>query len=163
MGVGFAIHSIIFTQRRFCHLCYLRGTYFLIKVGWCLSRRPSLRLFLKPISSIYYIILNHKIINTGVRGRTSLNPIIPIAPNQVSCVKGHTLRISTLGCLRTQNNALHVLSRTALDHAPPKVGPGQGFSAMGFNATFNNISAISWQSVLLVERTTDPRNPMTKT
>ena len=58
-----------------------QGTYFLIKVGWCLSRRPSLRLFLKPISSIYYIILNHKIINTGVRGRTSLNPIVPIAPN----------------------------------------------------------------------------------
>jgi hypothetical protein len=25
--------------------------------------------------------LNHKIINTGVRGRTSLNPIVPIAPN----------------------------------------------------------------------------------
>ena len=26
---------------------------------------------------------------------------------------------------------------------------------MVFNATFNNISAISWQSVLLVEETTD--------
>ena len=26
---------------------------------------------------------------------------------------------------------------------------------MVFNATFNNISAISWQSVLLVEKTTD--------
>jgi hypothetical protein len=27
---------------------------------------------------------------------------------------------------------------------------------MVFNATFNNISAISWQSVLLVEQTEDP-------
>ena len=29
--------------------------------------------------------------------------------------------------------------------------------AMMFNATFNNISAISWQSVLLVEETGVPR------
>ena len=29
------------------------------------------------------------------------------------------------------------------------------FGFMVFNATFNNISAISWQSVLLVEKTTD--------
>jgi hypothetical protein len=28
---------------------------------------------------------------------------------------------------------------------------------MVFNATFNNISVISWQSVLLVEETGDPR------
>ena len=28
---------------------------------------------------------------------------------------------------------------------------------MGFNATFNNISAISWRSVLLVEETGIPR------
>ena len=29
------------------------------------------------------------------------------------------------------------------------------FKVMVFNATFNNISVISWQSVLLVEKTTD--------
>ena len=29
-------------------------------------------------------------------------------------------------------------------------------SAIVFNATFNNISVISWQSVLLVEETEDP-------
>jgi hypothetical protein len=29
------------------------------------------------------------------------------------------------------------------------------FRFMGFNATFNNISVILWQSVLLVEKTTD--------
>jgi hypothetical protein len=29
------------------------------------------------------------------------------------------------------------------------------FKVMVFNATFNNISVISWQSVLLVEETTD--------
>jgi hypothetical protein len=31
------------------------------------------------------------------------------------------------------------------------------FGFMVFNATFNNISAISWQSVLLVEETAGPR------
>jgi len=31
-----------------------------------------------------------------------------------------------------------------------------GLGAMLFNATFNNISAISWQSVLLVEETGVP-------
>jgi hypothetical protein len=31
----------------------------------------------------------------------------------------------------------------------------QRFGFMVFNATFNNISVISWQSVLLVEKTTD--------
>ena len=31
------------------------------------------------------------------------------------------------------------------------------FGFMVFNATFNNISAISWQSVLLVEETRVPR------
>jgi hypothetical protein len=31
----------------------------------------------------------------------------------------------------------------------------QGVRAMVFNATFNNISFILWQSVLLVEETTD--------
>jgi len=30
---------------------------------------------------------------------------------------------------------------------------------MVFNATFNNISAISWRSVLLVEATGVPRRP----
>jgi hypothetical protein len=30
-----------------------------------------------------------------------------------------------------------------------------GVMVMVFNATFNNISAILWQSVLLVEKTTD--------
>lgn len=78
----------------------------------------------EAISSIYYIILNHKNINTVVRSRTSLNPSVPIAPIWSSCLKGHTLRISTLGCSRAQNNALHVLSRTALDPAPPKAGLG---------------------------------------
>jgi hypothetical protein len=32
-----------------------------------------------------------------------------------------------------------------------------GFSVIMFNATFNNISVISWQSVLLVEETGVPR------
>jgi hypothetical protein len=32
---------------------------------------------------------------------------------------------------------------------------GDWVRVMVFNATFNNISAISWQSVLLVEKTTD--------
>ena len=32
----------------------------------------------------------------------------------------------------------------------------EGCGVMVFNATFNNISVISWQSVLLVEETTDP-------
>jgi len=31
------------------------------------------------------------------------------------------------------------------------------FCLMVFNATFNNISVISWQSVLLVEKTRDPK------
>jgi hypothetical protein len=31
-----------------------------------------------------------------------------------------------------------------------------GFRLMGLNATFNNISVISWQSVLLVEETGEP-------
>jgi hypothetical protein len=30
---------------------------------------------------------------------------------------------------------------------------------MVFNATFNNISVISWRSVLFVEETGDPENP----
>jgi len=68
--------------------------------------------------------LNHNIINTGVRGRTGLNPIVRIAPNWASYLKGHTLRLYTLGCSRTQNNSLHVLQRTVLDPAPPKAGPG---------------------------------------
>ena len=33
---------------------------------------------------------------------------------------------------------------------------GLGFSVMVFNTTFNNISVISWQSVLLVEETGVP-------
>ena len=32
---------------------------------------------------------------------------------------------------------------------------------MVFNTTFNNISVISWQSVLLVEETVDPEKTMT--
>ena len=32
-----------------------------------------------------------------------------------------------------------------------------GFSFIMFNATFNNISVISWRSVLLVEETEVPR------
>jgi len=37
-----------------------------------------------------------------------------------------------------------------------KVGLGLGLGVMVFNATFNNISAISWWSVLLVEETGGP-------
>ena len=33
---------------------------------------------------------------------------------------------------------------------------GKGLGAMVFNATFNNISVISWRSVLLVEETGVP-------
>jgi hypothetical protein len=37
---------------------------------------------------------------------------------------------------------------------------GRGFGFMVFNVTFNNISVMSWQSVLLVEETRVPReNP----
>ena len=34
-----------------------------------------------------------------------------------------------------------------------RMGMGWGFGVMVFNTTFNNISAIEWQSVLLVEET----------
>ena len=36
-----------------------------------------------------------------------------------------------------------------------------GVMVIVFNATFNNISAISWLSVLLVEETGVQRNPLT--
>jgi hypothetical protein len=36
-------------------------------------------------------------------------------------------------------------------------GQGLGVRVMEFNATFNNISVISWRSVLLVEETGVPR------
>ena len=36
-------------------------------------------------------------------------------------------------------------------------GQGLGVRVMEFNATVNNISAISWRSVLLVEETGVPR------
>ena len=38
----------------------------------------------------------------------------------------------------------------------PEVYSCKGVSAMVFNATFNNISAISWRSVLLLEETGVP-------
>ena len=37
-----------------------------------------------------------------------------------------------------------------------KLGPNGGMWVRVFNATFNNISVISWQSVLLVEETGVP-------
>jgi hypothetical protein len=36
------------------------------------------------------------------------------------------------------------------------------FGGMVFNATFNNISAISWRSVLLVEETGENHRPVAK-
>jgi hypothetical protein len=38
----------------------------------------------------------------------------------------------------------------------PKLKQNKGVRVMVFNATFNNISVISWQSVLLVEETGVP-------
>jgi hypothetical protein len=40
--------------------------------------------------------------------------------------------------------------------AKEKVKPNTGVRVMVFNATFNNISVISWWSVLLVEETSVP-------
>jgi hypothetical protein len=37
----------------------------------------------------------------------------------------------------------------------------EGIRVMVFNATFNNISVISWRSVLLVEKTTNNLNFIT--
>ena len=38
----------------------------------------------------------------------------------------------------------------------------KGFRFMMFNSTFNNISAISWRSVLLVEETGDNQRPVAR-
>ena len=42
-----------------------------------------------------------------------------------------------------------------------QVSPFRGLGIMVFNATFNNISVISWRSVLLVEETEYPGKPPT--
>ena len=44
---------------------------------------------------------------------------------------------------------------------PDKLLPSFSWLIMVFNATFNNISAISWQSVLLVEETGQNNGPVT--
>jgi len=46
--------------------------------------------------------------------------------------------------------------RHKFERGPPKDHPNQDWSNLGVNATFNNISVISWQSVLLVEDTGVP-------
>jgi len=46
--------------------------------------------------------------------------------------------------------------RHKFERGPPKDHPNQDWSNLGVNATFNHISVISWQSVLLVEDTGVP-------
>jgi hypothetical protein len=59
---------------------------------------------------------------------------------------------TTKSCQVTKKNSTSIL-KAQLTHFKSMVW----FGFMGFNATFNNISVISWRSVLLVEETGGPR------